>query len=77
MSTRQILDKMLDEMPEELLVSVISYINSIDESVVDEMLTNAILVNNAPKVRLETDENGNIIVDKDLHPHIYDWVVNG
>jgi addiction module RelB/DinJ family antitoxin len=29
------------------------------------------------KVELATDENGNVIVDKELHPEIYDWAING
>ncbi|MDR0857544.1 MAG: hypothetical protein LBN97_00755 [Oscillospiraceae bacterium] len=26
---------------------------------------------------LEIDENGNIVVDKDKDPELYDWAVNG
>lgn len=29
------------------------------------------------RVKLEVDEDGKLIIDKDLHPDIYDWVVNG
>ena len=32
---------------------------------------------NIPNVTLSADENGNAYVDKDEHPDIYDWVVNG
>ena len=30
-----------------------------------------------PHVRLETNENGCAIVDKEKHPRLYDWAVNG
>ena len=43
----------------------------------EEQLTAAITKRNIPRVRLEADENGNAIVDKDKHPEIYDWAVNG
>ena len=26
---------------------------------------------------LDVSENGNILVDKDRHPELYDWVING
>jgi len=43
----------------------------------DEQIA-AIAIRSTPKkVELSTDENGNIIVDKKLHPEIYDWAVNG
>jgi DNA-damage-inducible protein J len=36
------------------------------------------LANKRPNVvALEADENGNILIDKDKHPDIYDWAVNG
>ena len=43
----------------------------------DEQLISAIRKKNIPKVRLECDDNGNIIIDKEKHPEIYDWLVNG
>ena len=30
-----------------------------------------------PRVRLETDENGHAVVDKEKHPRLYEWAVNG
>ena len=30
-----------------------------------------------PMISLENDENGNIILDRERHPDIYDWLVNG
>ncbi|MCL2224187.1 MAG: type II toxin-antitoxin system RelB/DinJ family antitoxin [Defluviitaleaceae bacterium] len=41
----------------------------------EEQLTRAI--RNIPRVKLEADENGYAVVDKDKHPEIYDWAVNG
>ncbi|MCL2212222.1 MAG: hypothetical protein FWB93_00095 [Oscillospiraceae bacterium] len=32
---------------------------------------------NIPIVKLEVNEKGQIIVDKDKHPEIYDWAENG
>jgi hypothetical protein len=46
-------------------------------STLEEQLTAAIAKRNIPRVKLEADENGNAIVDKDKHPEIYDWAVNG
>jgi len=43
----------------------------------EEQLTAAIKKKNIPRVKLEADENGYAIVDKDKHPEIYDWAVNG
>jgi antitoxin component of RelBE/YafQ-DinJ toxin-antitoxin module len=43
----------------------------------EEQLTAAIAKRNLPRVKLEADENGNAIIDKDMHPDIYDWAVNG
>jgi DNA-damage-inducible protein J len=30
-----------------------------------------------PRVRLETDENGHAVVDKEKHPRLHNWAVNG
>ena len=43
----------------------------------EEQLTLAITRKNIPRVKLEADENGYAIVDKDRHPEIYDWAENG
>ena len=43
----------------------------------EEQLTIAIAKRNIPRVKLEADENGHAIVDKEKHPEIYDWAVNG
>jgi DNA-damage-inducible protein J len=43
----------------------------------DEQIIAAIKKKNTPRVRLDCDENGNILIDKDEHPDLYDWAVNG
>jgi len=48
-----------------------------DAPTVKEQLAAAIAKRNIPRVKLEADENGYAIVDKDKQPEIYDWVVNG
>ena len=43
----------------------------------EEQLTEAIAKRNIPRVRLEADENGNAIADKNMRPEIQNWAVNG
>jgi len=43
----------------------------------DEQLVAALEKSNPRRVKLEADENGNLIIDKDIHPDIFDWAVNG
>ncbi len=43
----------------------------------DEQLAAAIRKRTIPTVRLECDESGNLVVDKEKHPEVYDWLVNG
>jgi DNA-damage-inducible protein J len=43
----------------------------------EEQLAAAVAGKNIPRVKLEADENGHAIVDKDKHPDIYDWAANG
>ena len=45
--------------------------------VLEEQLAAAIARRNIPRVKLEADENGCAVIDKDKHPEIYDWAVNG
>jgi hypothetical protein len=42
-----------------------------------EQISAAIIAKNIPRIRLEADENGRAFVDKERHPDIYDWAVNG
>jgi len=46
-------------------------------SKLDVQLVEALEKTNAKEYTLDTDDNGNIIVDKVLHPELYDWAVNG
>ena len=43
----------------------------------DERLTEAIWKSNPKRLEVSVDANGNILVDKDKHPDLYDWAVNG
>ena len=43
----------------------------------DEQVVAAIFRRNPKKVKLEVDETGNVIVDKELYPDIHDWAENG
>ena len=43
----------------------------------DESILDALLKKGTPRVNLEADENGHAIIDKNEHPDIYDWLVNG
>jgi addiction module RelB/DinJ family antitoxin len=43
----------------------------------DEQLLAAIRKKRIPEVRLESDESGNLFVDKEKHPEVHDWLVNG
>ena len=43
----------------------------------DEQLIAALEKTPAKDYTLNTDERGSLIIDKDLHPDLYDWAVNG
>ena len=43
----------------------------------DDQIRKAALKRNPQIATLQTDENGNIIIDKNQHPDMYDWAVNG
>jgi len=35
------------------------------------------LLTGRPRIRLETDENGHAVVDKEKHPRLYEWAAKG
>ena len=43
----------------------------------DEQIVTAALNRNPKRIKMEADTNGNVLLDKSLHPEIYDWAVNG
>lgn len=43
----------------------------------DEQLIAALERTPAKEYTLNMDEHGSLIIDKDLHPELYDWAVNG
>jgi len=44
---------------------------------IDERLIAALEKSNPKEITVNTDENGNIFIDKELYPELYDWAVNG
>ena len=48
-----------------------------EELSLDEQIVAAALKRNPKRVSLPTDENGNVIIDKERHPDIYEWALNG
>ncbi|MCL2185786.1 MAG: type II toxin-antitoxin system RelB/DinJ family antitoxin [Treponema sp.] len=46
-------------------------------SILDEQIIAAAIKNNPKMVELTADKNGNILIDKKLHPEVYDWAENG
>ena len=42
-----------------------------------EQVLDIIRRKNIPNITLPADENGNAYIDKEQHPELYDWVVNG
>ncbi|MCL1809139.1 MAG: hypothetical protein FWG42_05115 [Clostridiales bacterium] len=42
-----------------------------------ELLLAAIERKGIPSIALPLDENGNAYIDKEKHPDLYDWAVNG
>ena len=43
----------------------------------DEQIAYTVIKNTSKKIELEADKDGNILVDKEQHPDVYDWAVNG
>jgi len=46
-------------------------------STLDEQIAALAVKNSAKIVELATDKKGNILIDKNQHPEVYDWAVNG
>ena len=49
----------------------------IKELATDEQIIAMAMGSPSQKVELTADEHGNIFVDKNMHPEIYDWATNG
>jgi hypothetical protein len=43
----------------------------------DEQITMAALNSNPKKIELTADTDGNILIDKEENPELYDWAANG
>ena len=48
-----------------------------EELSLDEQIVAAALKRSPKRVSLPTDENGNVIIDREKHPDIYEWALNG
>lgn len=44
---------------------------------IDELIADAVWRSNPKRAEVGFDENGSILIDKDKHPDLYDWAVNG
>ena len=42
----------------------------------DEQILEAALNSKPKTIRLDTDNDGKVIIDEEMHPELYDWVVN-
>jgi len=43
----------------------------------DEQIAAVAISSTPKKIELAADENGNILVDTEPHPELYDWAING
>ena len=43
----------------------------------NEQVAIAALERNPKRIKLEADKDGNILLDKEKHPNLYDWAENG
>jgi antitoxin component of RelBE/YafQ-DinJ toxin-antitoxin module len=43
----------------------------------DEQIIAAALKRSPKRVKLTADSEGNVLIDKEIHPEAYDWAVNG
>ena len=56
-----------------------AFITILDEpaQIYGEQILDIIKRKNIPNIKLESDENGNAYIDKELYPELYGWAVNG
>ena len=83
MELRQQLHKDIDLLPESVLqaFSIIAKehlrLNALGSDERRLELITALENMSVKEYDVDSDENGNILIDKDLHPELYDWAVNG
>ena len=84
-------DALFDELGLNMTTAVIMFLKAsirehgipfnittdIEERLLNKQLAEALIKNNPEPIKLEVDSNGNIIVDPELYPVLYDWVING
>ena len=47
------------------------------DQTLDEKIVTAAIKKSTKVIKLTADKSGNILVDKKLHPELYNWAVNG
>jgi len=82
MTAREQCVNILGKFPEERLPYVAVLLENAFKMIenaptLDEQLAAALKRVPAKEYRLEANEHGHLIIDKDLHPELYDWAVNG
>ena len=81
MNKREYIMEQLDTLPESVMDKIAEFIEyqqfTLQNRNLDRRLIEALRKSNPRVVELGADENGNIIIDKNKNPDIYDWMVNG
>ena len=52
-------------------------IRTVTQPTLEDQLTIALAKKKPKVVDLEIDASGSVLIDKDKHPDIYDWAMNG
>jgi len=81
MNKREYIMEQLDTLPESVMDKIAEFIEyqqfTLQNRNLDRRLIEALRKSNPRVVELGADENGNIIIDQNKNPDIYDWMVNG
>ncbi|MCL2169052.1 MAG: hypothetical protein FWB74_03400 [Defluviitaleaceae bacterium] len=64
------------EMPFEPVEQELSEREKLNKQLT-ELIERKVASGEIKTVKLEFDENGDALIDKEKHPSLYDWVVNG
>ncbi|MCL2574302.1 MAG: hypothetical protein FWE34_07120 [Defluviitaleaceae bacterium] len=88
MTMREHILTQIETLPTQALEEVVEFIafqkhklgpldNETSSPTLDEQIVSAIMAKNPEITDLDTDKNGNAIIDKKTSPNLYDWAVNG
>ncbi|GHU56492.1 hypothetical protein FACS1894132_13970 [Clostridia bacterium] len=64
-------------IPLEKIEHLLDEIKQQETTELNKQLTKIIANKNIPHVIFDRDESGNAFIDKEKHPKLYDWAVNG